>query len=245
MFRKMSALFRAVVTRPQWIAGLGVLWAAVLFVLTISAEPTPENKTLVVSITLSGVYTVLLAMTRRWWLPRLAAGKPLRNAMALGIFNAAVIETLFLVVQYVFGAEGVAASPNLLIDLLITMPWYIGMVVIFVRVQHRRRFSAATVLLLGALYEVGADGVVGGAFEGTIFTPVSWFLLLTIVYWEFILVYSSMVLPPAWVIETVPPPPPPEGPAWRDAVRPLYWLLPFVGYLAVVFVVGGVLSELL
>ena len=244
MFRKISALASHMAShRAQWIVGAGVLWAVVLLFVMVVSEPTPENKTLFVSIVLSGVYTVLLDWTRRWWLPRLAA-RPLRNAMALGIFNAALIETLFLVVQHAFGAEGVAANPNLVMDLVLTMPWYIGVVVIFVRVQHRRRFSYAVVWLLGGLYEMGADGLIGGVFEGTIFTWEGWVLLVTIAYWEFILVYSSLVLPPAWVIATSPPPPAPEGAPWRDAVRPLYWMLPFVVYLALVFVVGGVLSEL-
>jgi hypothetical protein len=43
-----------------------------------------------------------------------------------------------------------------------TLPWYAGMVWIFVRVQRRERFPAAAVLLWGAAYEAGADGIVGG-----------------------------------------------------------------------------------
>ena len=73
-----------------------------------------------------------------------------------------MIETLFLVVEKIFGAVGIAAHPNLLLDLIMTMPWYIGMTWIFVRVQKDERFSPAAVLLLGAIYELGADGIVGG-----------------------------------------------------------------------------------
>ena len=90
------------------------------------------------------------------------ASNPARNAILLRINNAAIIETLFLIVEKAFGATGVAAHPNLLIDLLITMPWYIGMVWIFVKVQEEERFPLAAVLLLGAVYEMGADGIVGG-----------------------------------------------------------------------------------
>jgi hypothetical protein len=44
----------------------------------------------------------------RWlrWLAR----RPVAGATVLGIFNAAVVEALFLAVQTAFGAEGVAAN---------------------------------------------------------------------------------------------------------------------------------------
>jgi hypothetical protein len=121
------------------------------------------------------------------------------RATALGIFNAAVIEALFLAVQTALGAEGVAAHPNLFIDWLLTMPWYIGMVWIFVRVQRRERYAAAAVLLLGALYESGADGTVGGlvvpGILGAMPNPVTHFIFLFgLAFWQFIPVYSSIVL---------------------------------------------------
>jgi hypothetical protein len=229
---------------PRRLVIFGLIWAPLILILATLSEPTPENRTYLVSILGSGAYTWLLHRTREHWLPRLA-GRPLRSAILLGIANAAVIETLFLVVERSMGAEGVAASPNLMIDLLVTMPWYAGMVILFVGVQHRRRFSAPTVLLLGGLYEVGADGMIGGLVDtlggsGMLFTPAFWIMLAALIYWEFILVYSSMVLPPAWVIATAPPPPPPTSPAWKDALRPLRWLFPFGLYvLAILLLLGA------
>ena len=234
--------------RQRWLLYAALGWAGLWLILAPLDEPIPEDLALSTSIALSGLYTVLLYLTRGWWLPRLSA-RPLRNAMALGIFNAAVIETLFLVVERIYGAEGIAASPNLLLDLLITMPWYVGMVVIFVRVQHRRRFNGVTVLFLGGLYEVAADGLVGGVLMEALggnfifLDPGYWALLLVIAVWQFILVYSSMVLPPAWVIATTPPPDDaPSGPAWRDALRPMLWAIPFAVYLVVLMVVLALLG---
>ncbi|MCX7030352.1 MAG: hypothetical protein NTU62_09560 [Spirochaetes bacterium] len=43
-----------------------------------------------------------------------------------------------------------ATHPNLFMDWLLTMPWYAGMVWIFVRVQRSQRYSAAAVLLWAA-----------------------------------------------------------------------------------------------
>jgi len=272
---------------PRRIAIAGLIWAVFLAVLTVvNRGAAPEDQTTGVSILLSGVYTLLLYRTRSRWLPRFA-NRPLRSAMILGSANAAVIEALFWGVEKITGASGVAASPNLIIDLLMTMPWYVGMVIIFVRVQHVRRFSPWIVLLLGGVYEIGADGLIGGGFSGGLFSPAYWLVLPTLYWWLFIPVYSSMVLPPAWVIAQSDPALPPEkpldetlsatgaassapakqfrerknrlrrawaafqrriaprpdGPAWRDALRPLLWVLPYLVYLLIFLIAAGALSE--
>lgn len=222
----------------RWVAIAGIVWAVLLLGVSAVAEPTPENLTYAVSILGSGLLTFVLYTTRSIWLDRLAT-HPLRTAGLLGIASAAVVETLFLIAQQTFGARDIAAHPNLVVDLLLTMPWYAAMVITFVRVQHRRRFGTPAVLLLGAVYETGADGVVGGwllpAFTGgPVPDLVSWLAgMAGFAFWPFILVYSPMLLPPAWLVATVRPPPPPPGPTWLDAARPLAWLVPFTVYLVV------------
>lgn len=229
-------------TTPNWMRRVvlaGLTFAGLLLTLMLIGEDSSrEDKTTAIAILSSGLYTLVLARTRRWWLPRLSS-HPLRSAMILGTVNAAVIEMLFLVVEKLMGAEGVSADPNLLLDLLITMPWYVGMVVIFVWVQHRRRFSPWTVLWLGGLYEVGGDGLVGGILSGDLFNPLTPLLIIGVMWWVFIPVYSSMVLPPAWLIEMTPPIDPPPSPAWQDALRPLLWLIPFLIYVQVLLMILG------
>lgn len=247
---------RSLARSVRWLLRIGLAWAVILLVLMATTDdPTPEDHTLALSITLSGIYTVLLRFTRQWWLTRLAPPDRtrrdiVRRAMLLGIVNAAVIEALFLVIEHILGAEGIAAHPNLLVDWLITMPWYAGVIVLFVRVQDRRRFAPAMVLLLGGLYEIGGDGIAGGLFSGALFSPTYFPLLFAVMLWLFIPVYSSMVLPPAWVIATLPDDPPdgvrepsPPGAPWRDALRPLLWLIPFIVYLAVLLVVIGAVTS--
>ena len=124
------------------------------------------------------------------------------------------------------------------------------MVITFTRVQHQRRFSSATVLLLGAVYETGADGIVaqviGIPFGDTqLFNPAYWIFLAGLVFWQFILVYSSMVLPPAWVLDQAPRPDPMPEPAWKDALRPLLWLIPFTAYLFVLLLIIGAATSAL
>ncbi len=172
----------------------------------------------------------------------------------MGIFNAAFIETLFWGIQKILGVTDVAAHPNLLVDLALTMPWYAGMVVLFTRAQRRRKFPLATVLLLGALYEVGADGLVGGQIIPWISgKPVdfvgSWVLLVGLAFWQFIPVYSSMVLAPAWVLEDAPAARAdkdhpkmkgkPGGRGWLDALTPLIWLAPYTIYVIIVMNLFG------
>ena len=213
---------------------VGIIWALIVLIASTLGERTPETLTYLLSITGSGLYTLILYWTRPFWLPRLAA-HPLRNAMLLGSFNAAAIEALFLLIQNVLGAHGIAAADNLWLDLILTMPWYIGMVIIFVIIQNRQRFSTATVLLLGGLYEVGADGIVGGliipAVSGTPPNLPQWIVLMVALsFWQLILVYSSMVLPPAWVIASQPAPPAVSKPPLVDGLRPLFWLIPYTVY---------------
>ena len=163
---------------PRWLRWLviaGIAWALAALGISLVSDRSPRNLTLVISIAASGAYTLLLFATRRAWLPWLAR-RPVAGATALGIFNAALIEALFLAVQTALGADGVAAHTDLFMDWLLTMPWYAGMVWIFVRVQRRERYSAAAVLLWGAAYEAGADGTVGGlivpAIMGTLADPL-------------------------------------------------------------------------
>ena len=224
----------------------GILWGLAFSYFVVFLEPTPENLTLAVSITLSGLYTGFLFLTRKYWLDRLSR-KPVRNAILLGSFNAVVIETLFLLIEKALSASGVAAHPNLLIDLLITMPWYIGMVWIFVKVQEKERFPFAAVLLLGAVYEMGADGIAGGVIMPAIMgTPVNLieFLILSLLaaFWQFIPVYSSLVLPPAWVLEMSPPPAESVKKRWRRAFLPLMLLVPFSIYLVILMSILSVLG---
>ena len=225
---------------------IGTIWGILVLLLSVLLEPTPENFTLAVSIILSGVYTGFLYLTKRYWLPT-TSKKPILSAILLGSFNAAVIEILFLVIEKVFGASGIAAHPNLLLDLVITMPWYIGMVWIFTRVQKKQGFSTAGVLLLGAIYELGADGIVGGQIMPMIMGEqtnliTSLFFMLILAFWQFIPVYSSMVLPPTWILESAQQEAIQAKPRWRQGLLPLLWLIPFSLYLIVLLLILGSLG---
>lgn len=97
---------------PRWLVIFGLILGLLMLMAAAISEPTAENLTSLLAIPGSGLYTLALYLTRRWWLPLLAR-HPLRNAMLLGIANAAVIETLFWLAERLMGATGVAASDNL------------------------------------------------------------------------------------------------------------------------------------
>lgn len=234
---RFTTLLRNADGKLQWpriLLAFGLTFGPLILVLSTWSDPTVRNITLLLSILSSGVYAFILYITRDRWMPLLAR-HPLRNACLFGIFNAVVVETIFWAYERFLGASGVAASSNLLLDLIITMPWYIGMVVIFVRAQDRRRFSIATVLLLGAVYELGADGIVGGMiFGGGLFSPGAW-VLLALAFWEFIPVYASIVFVPTLLIDKAPLKPARSYPAWVDALSPMAWLVPYTIFLLALF----------
>lgn len=235
----------------RWLVAVALAWAAGAFTISLNSDRSPRNLTLAISIASSGAYTLLLWLSRRAWLPWLSR-RPVAAATAIGIFNAALVEALFLAVQTALGATGVAAHENLFMDWLLTMPWYAGMVWIFVRVQRRERYSAAAVLLWGAAYEAGADGIVGGLVAPAILGPAPaaaqhLVFLAGLAFWQFIPVYSSMVLAPAWVleaadrsrVEAVV-----SGPArFAPGLRPFAWLAAFTVYLLAALVVVGFLDR--
>jgi hypothetical protein len=137
------------------------------------------------------------------------------------------VEIIFWVAEKLTGAVGVAASSNLLVDLLVTIPWYTAMVAVLWFVQRRFRFSWTTVALLGGLYEVGADGIVGHVLGGNMVTLGS-LVMLCVWYWGFVVVYSPIVLPPVWAS----PLPPLDSPVprWQRVLGALLPLLPLLPY---------------
>jgi hypothetical protein len=158
----------------------------------------------------------------------------------LGSLGAAWVEFAFWAVEKLTGAVGVAASPDLLLDLLVTMPWYVAMVTVLWFVYRRFHYHWTTVALLGGLYEIGADGIVGHLLGGNAITVEYLVLMLCLFYGVFVVVYAPIVLVPAWAV--------PLGdavaarPRWQralGALLPLLALLPYL-LLAVFVSVSGV-----
>jgi hypothetical protein len=152
----------------------------------------------------------------------------------IGGLGAVWAEFVFWFFEKVFGASGVAASPVLALDLLVTMPWYIMMLFLLFKVETKYHYSYTEILLLGGLYELGADGIFGQVLEGL---TLSGLFLVVMVVPLFVIVYSIMVLPPSYLLrdeinrirETTP-----QGThKYRYALLPLLGLIPYflMGFL--------------
>lgn len=174
-------------------------WLAVVgfIVLVWLAQPRANDRTVGVSVIVCGLSTAAMWGSRgrlarsvaRW------GASPRTKFVLIGALGAAWVETVFWALEKAFGAEGVAASPNLAVDLLVTMPWYVMMVALLYRVETTHAYSMYEVLLLGGVYELGADGLVG-PFVGGRFSFASLPVVVLLVP-MFVVAYSFMVLPPS------------------------------------------------
>ena len=124
---------------------------------------------------------------------------PKAKFILIGSLCAMYIETVFWIVEQIAGFEGLAAHPNLLIDLLITMPWYVAMITLLWKVETKRKYSYLEILILGGIYDFFADGIIGSIFSGA-FSPLI-LILLVILYPIFFVAYSLIVLTPSFLIE--------------------------------------------
>jgi hypothetical protein len=122
---------------------------------------------------------------------------PRKKFVLIGGLGAAWAEFIFWFFEKVFGASGVAASPNLALDLIITMPWYAMMLFLLFKVETKYYYSFTEIVLFGGIYELGADGIFGQVLAGL--TLPNLFLTILIIP-LFAIVYSVIVLPPTYVL---------------------------------------------
>jgi hypothetical protein len=174
-------------------------YTIVLVPYTLLYDPAPYELTQLAAIS-TCVATLLFGVWRRGDLQRIWSGLQVGPATKLflaGGLGAAFVETEYVVWEHLTGAIGAAASPNLAIDLLETMPWYL-LLMVFLGVTLRHiRPSLFQMLLLGGVYELMADGLLGSLIGGTLVS--SWAFLLIIVP-IFTLVYSPIVALPALAV---------------------------------------------
>jgi hypothetical protein len=165
---------------------------------------------------------------------------PRKKFVAVGSVGAVWVESVFWALEKGFGASGVAASSNLFLDLVITMPWYVIMLWLLYTVETRYRYSYTEILLLGGIYELGADGIFGQALEGL---TVSGIVLTVMVMPLFVTVYSVMVLPPSFIvrkeIDELRRCRPPGTHKYWGGLIPLAGLLPFAFYIVLVLLIMG------
>jgi hypothetical protein len=223
-----------------------VTWQVILITLilvefaavaTLMIFQEPETVTIAVSAYVCGLTTLAIGvgvlLARQVWKPlRLPGCLGGLVFIIVGSLGAVYAETVYWGFEKVFGAQGVAADPNLIVDLLVTMPWYFAMVTALWLVQRRFRYHWTTVALLGALYEAAGDGIVGHIVGGNAITLEYLFLLLVFFPGIFMVTYAPMVVVPVWLF-------PMDdkrytGPRWLKIVGGFLPLLPLIPYGAIV-----------
>ncbi len=177
-----------------------IIWF--LFILNIWLFQSRYQEFLTaIAIIISGCSTLLFWLFRnkikellnKWDI------SPKAKFILIGSLCAIYIETVFWVVEKIAGFEGLAAHPNLLIDLLITMPWYVAMITLLWKVETKQKYSYLEILILGGIYDFFADGIIGSIFSGA-FSPLI-LVLLVIIYPIFFIAYSLIVLTPSFLLE--------------------------------------------
>ena len=212
-----------------------VIYAMVLTPVALFYSRSPENVTQFAAVS-TCVATLFVGLWRRAQIQKIWAGldwSASKKLFLAGGLGAIYVETEYEIWQHVFGANGVAASPNLLIDLIETMPWYLLMVGFLTVTLRHRQATLFQLLLLGGVYELMADGILGSILAGK---PAVDFLGLPFAIPIFTLVYSPIVALAALAVwpayqrlwSTKPP----------DGSR-LWWFfpcLPIIPYAAILIV---------
>ena len=159
---------------------------------------------------------------------------PKKKFIIIGSLCAIYIETIFWIVESIAGFEGLAAHPNLLIDLSLTMPWYVAMITLLWNVETKHKYSYLEVLILGGIYDFFADGIIGSIFSGT-FSPLT-LILLVIIFPIFLMTYSFIVLIPSFLVRNEIEIIQSESKSVHVQNKWLYSLYPLLGLLIVVVV---------
>ena len=190
-----------------------------------------NDRTVSISTLFSGLSTFVFwcyrkkiaSIIKRW------NATPRTKFILIGSFGAVWVEFIFWVFEKIFGAVGVAASPNFILDLIATMPWYILMVVLLWRIETRYKYTFTELLLLGGIYELGADGFIGSFLGGTLslgtIPPILFLIPL------FVVVYSFMILPCSSLLEEEIDGIRQEKVTKRRINKYIYGLLPLIGLI--------------
>lgn len=176
-----------------------LIYAIVLSPVALYSSRTPENLTQFAAVS-TCVGTLFVGLWRRKGLQRIWSTlkwSPSKKLFLAGGLGAAYVETEYEAWQHVIGANGVAASPNLAIDLLVTMPWYLLMVGFLTVALKHTKPTLFQLLLMGGVYELMADGLLGSFLGGRL---ASTFILLPFVIPIFTLVYSPIIVLPTLAV---------------------------------------------
>ncbi len=219
---------------------IGILFGLVVSILGAAYNTTTENITMLMSILFSGIYSLLLFFSRKYWVPFVAGENVFKNVSIFAIANALFIIFIGkLNEQLIKTASGIESTPSNF-NLLNSIPWLVGIILIFISVQKKHHFSWTIVLLLSGLYEFAVETVQNGILIPLLsgqsinfFNTVSDLFVLG--FWQFVILHSPIYLVIFWSLEHSPIRDEEKKESWWNAFKPLLWLFPYSIYFLILF----------
>lgn len=228
---------------------IGVIYGITISLLGAAANTTGENIAIFFAIVLLGMYTLMLYFTRRLWVPPLINEHTLRNAGLIAFANAVFVKTIILFLEQMLQSNTATTGLPAILNLLITLPWYAGLIYLFIPIQQKNHYHWTVVLLLAGLYEfilnLGVNGIMLPWLSGQPITIIDSFLELSLTgYWQFVILDSPIFFVIAWILEKFSSPTLPSKSSFRQAFRPLVWIFPYLVYFACFYLLGRYLFPL-
>ena len=172
---------------------ISVLFGAALMLGNLSGEVL-KDKAIAIGYFSAVTYTLIFGLLLRKNLQKISA-KFINKRLLFTIYGsigAIFLETVVWLAQTVLNIKGAAISPNLWIDLLMTVPFYILLCYFLSGLVMKYNFSWVTIALAGGFYEIVADGIVGNLIS----LNVLGVLISPILFPIFIIIYSPIILVP-------------------------------------------------
>lgn len=228
---------------------IGMIYGITISLLGAAANTTGENIAIFFAIVLLGMDTLILYFTRRLWVPPLINEHTLRNTGWIAFANAVFVKTIILFLEQMLHSNTATTGLPAILNLLITLPWYAGLIYLFIQIQQKNHYHWTVVLLLAGLYEFILNLCVNGMMlpwlSGQPITIIDSFLELALTgYWQFVILDSPIFLVIAWILEKFSSPTLPSKRSFWQAFRPLVWIFPYMVYFACFYLLGRYLFPL-
>lgn len=229
----------------SWLSSIFGAWFVLLMLAFAKNAVVAKvnDRVMALGILTSGLSTFLF-WAYRSGIKGIVAGwrlSPALRFVLIGGAGAAWAEFIFWAYQTAFRITGVAANASFGLDLVVTMPWYLLMLVLLWQVVTRQSYTYRELVLLGGVYDLCADGLLRQAIGGSL-TPAA-AALDVVAMPMFVVAYSIMVLPPCVLLaEEIGRAR--ERRQRRPRFRLAFGLLPVAGLLvygAALFVLGTML----
>lgn len=221
---------------------VGLVYGLGISILGNAANLSAENLIMLIAIIFSGVYSLLLFFSRKIWIPSVSGKNVHKNAAIFAIANAFFISFIVNLCAQLIQSSTVSASMISNSNLLVTIPWLIGIILLFIPIQKKFQFSWPIIILLSGLYEfiveIWLNGLLIPLLSGQ--TISFWYIfsdLFLFGFWQFAILYSPVFLVIGWTFEDLSVSEDEKKNPLQRALKPVIWLLPFSIYFVILYLI--------